>query len=110
MEDILKNGSLLAAVSALAFVIVGLLQWVVSAAKKNDTRRLELLDEIEEARLEAARLKGQLIIYSDKLSDKNEQLRDYKARYRHYKELYEATQVNPDSEPIEPLPPPPPSS
>lgn len=93
MEEILKNASLLAAVIALAFVIVGLLQWAVSLTKNADTRRQELFKQIEEAKLENARLKGQLIMYSDKLTDLNERLKDYKARYAHFKELYEATQI-----------------
>lgn len=104
MEELMKNGSAVAAVTALAFVIVGLLQWAVGMTKTSDKKRNELLDQLENCRLESARLKGQLIIYSDKFEDLKTQVRDYKARYRHYKKLYEETQLDPETTPPTPSP------
>jgi F0F1-type ATP synthase membrane subunit b/b' len=102
MEELIKNASLMAAVIALAFVIVGLLQWVVAITKSSDKRHNELIEQLTEAKLENARLKGQLIIYSDKLGDMSERLKEAKNNYRHFKELYEATQIPHDPPPKPP--------
>lgn len=74
------SGSILAVIIGMAFVVLGLLQYLSGMSQRADKKRTELFDELEREKLENVKL----VAECDKWKLKYADLRDYTDRLENY--------------------------
>lgn len=90
-ETVAQAGGVLVVVGGMALVVLAIFQYLLTQIKNSDKTRDEMFDELAEEKLEAVRLKGQIILYEAKYTQmKNYAQRYYKA-YKQYENLYNKT-------------------